>query len=93
MCTLISLLKQHFLLLIKAADSIIWELFAGKSAEFLNLCNSFITISNTNTRKQKASKNVDFALFLLLRSFQKFAKILFHFKPNFDKCELINSED
>ena len=30
-------------------------------------------------------------LFLLLRSFQKFAKILFHFKPNFDKCEVINS--
>ena len=30
-------------------------------------------------------------LFLLLRSFQKFAKILFHFKPNIDKCELINS--
>ena len=85
MCTLISLLKQHFLLLINlciyfercsnfefkavwifyvivfqckwvsgvdtyeaeiAADSIIWELFARKSAECLNLCNSFITISS-----------------------------------------------
>ena len=83
-CTLISLLKQHFLLLINfciyfercsnfefeavwifyvivfqckwvsgvgtyeakiAADSIIWELFARKSAECLNLRNSFITIS------------------------------------------------
>ena len=29
-----------------AADSIIWELFARKSAECLNLRNSFITISN-----------------------------------------------
>ena len=84
MCTLISLLKQHFLLLINfciyfercsnfefeavwifyvivfqckwvsgvdtyeaeiAADSIIWELFARKSTECLNLRNSFITIS------------------------------------------------
>ena len=84
MCTLISLLKQYFLLLITfctyfercsnfefeavwifyvivsqckwvsgvdtyeaeiAADSIIWELFARKSAECLNLRNSFITIS------------------------------------------------
>ena len=29
-----------------AADSIIWELFAKKSAECLNIRNSFITISN-----------------------------------------------
>ena len=82
MCTLISLLKQYFLLLLTfctyfercsnfefeaiqifylivskckwisgvdtyeaeiAADSIIWELFARKSAEWLNLRNSFIT--------------------------------------------------
>ena len=28
------------------ADSIIWELFANKSAECLNLRNSFITISS-----------------------------------------------
>ena len=28
------------------ADSIIWELFAKKSAECLNLRNSFITISS-----------------------------------------------
>ena len=84
MCTLKSLLKQYFLLLITfctyfercsnfefeaiqifyvivskckwvsridnyeaeiAADSIIWELFARKSAECLNHRNSFITIS------------------------------------------------
>ena len=31
-----------------AADSIIWELFARKSAECLNLRNSFITISMPN---------------------------------------------
>ena len=31
-----------------AADSIIWELFARKSAECLNLRNSFITISNVD---------------------------------------------
>ena len=30
------------------ADSIIWELFAKKSAECLNLRNSFITISNVS---------------------------------------------
>ena len=87
MCTLISLLKQYFLLLITfctyfercsdfeyeaieffyvtvsqckwvsgvdtyeaeiAADSIIWELFAKKSAECLNLRISFITISTEN---------------------------------------------
>ena len=29
-----------------AVDSIIWELFARKSTECLNLRNSFITISN-----------------------------------------------
>ena len=90
MCTLISLLKQHFLLLINfciyfercsnfefeavwifyvivfqckwvsgvdtyeaeiAADSIIWELFARKSAECLNLRNSFITISSESRKK------------------------------------------
>ena len=46
--------------------------------------------------RKKQAKNVDFvdqSSFLLPRTFQKFAKILFHFKPNFDKCELINSED
>ena len=31
-----------------AADSIIWELFAKKSAECLNLRNSFITISSSS---------------------------------------------
>ena len=31
-----------------AADSRIWELFAKKSAECLNLRNSFITISRTD---------------------------------------------
>ena len=31
-----------------AADLIIWELIARKSAECLNLCNSFITISTLN---------------------------------------------
>ena len=30
-----------------AADSIIWELFAKKSAERINLRNSFITISGS----------------------------------------------
>ena len=30
------------------ADSIIWELFARKSAESLNLRNSFITISSSH---------------------------------------------
>ena len=89
MCTLISILKQYFLLLITfctyfercsnfefeavwifyvivsqckwvsgvdtyeaeiAADSIIWELFARKSAECLNLCNSFITISKLSIK-------------------------------------------
>ena len=88
MCTLISLLKQHFLLLTTfctyfeicsnfeleavwifyvivfqckwvsevdtyeaeiAVDSIIWKLFARKSAKSLNLRNSFVTISSTYT--------------------------------------------
>ena len=31
-----------------AADSMIWELFGKKSAECLNLHNSFITISDVN---------------------------------------------
>ena len=34
-----------------AADSIIWELFAKKSAECLNLRNSFITISSLQQAK------------------------------------------
>ena len=88
MCTLISLLKQYFLLLMTffiyfercnnfeveaisifyviffqckwvsgvdnyeaeiAADSVIWELIARKSAECLNLRNSFITISSSGS--------------------------------------------
>ena len=30
------------------ADSIIWEVFARKSVEYLKLCNSFITTSSLN---------------------------------------------
>ena len=97
MCTLISLLKQHFLLLInfciyfercsnfefeavwifyviafqckwvsgfdtyeveKIADSIIWELFSRKSAESLNLHNSFITISSLSLRSGFIAKKL-----------------------------------
>ena len=53
-----------------AADSIIWELFARKSAECLNLRNSFITISSHPTWiQQKSNKRKllngqsDFSLF------------------------------
>ena len=47
-----------------AADSIIWELFAKKSAECLNLRNSFITIS-------RLSRNWQFALHKLEESSSK----------------------
>jgi len=36
-----------------AADSIIWELFAKKSAECFYLCNSFITISSLLQKSPK----------------------------------------
>ena len=97
MCTLIGLLKHHFLLLInfciyfqrcsnfeidavwffyvivfkckwvsgfdtyeveKIADSIIWELFSRKSAESLNLHNSFITISSLSLRSGFIAKKL-----------------------------------
>ena len=38
------------------ADSIIWELFARKSAECLNLHNSFITISSNGHDNDRLSR-------------------------------------
>ena len=42
-----------------AADSIIWELFARKSAECLNLHNSFITISRHRRGNDQRSCHFD----------------------------------
>ena len=118
MCTLISLLKQYFLLLITfctyfercsnfefeavwifyvivsqckwvsgvdtyeaeiAADSIIWELFARKSAECLNLRNSFITISNVDIvadrSKAKQVHNWDVSKLSLVWHFHTCSKL------------------
>ena len=42
----------------KIADSIIWELFSRKSAESLNLHNSFITISSLSLRSGFIAKKL-----------------------------------
>ena len=56
-----------------AADSIIWELFAKKSAECLNLHNSFITISNSGILLSSyyILKYIQLSLMLLTKTSKK----------------------